>query len=73
MSEMERAALVMLGAASDLYNDAEILRDAIEHDEHDQFSAEYIRIEGERVLDTARNLEERIKELLVHLKVEVDE
>ena len=72
MSEMEMAALMMLRAASELYNDAEILRDAIEGDEHDQFSAELIYAERERVLYSARELSVKTRGLLAELGVEVD-
>lgn len=53
MSEMERATLQMLRDAAELYNDAEILRDAIEGDDHTPFSADYIEVERERLASTA--------------------
>ena len=64
MSDMEMAALMVLRASAELYNDAEILRDAIEEDEHNQFSADYISIEWERVQSTARELGSKVSELL---------
>ena len=64
MSDMEMAALMVLRVSAELYNDAEILRDAIEEDEHNQFSADYISIEWERVQSTARELGSKVSELL---------
>lgn len=71
MSDMEMVALRMLRAAAELYNDAEILRDAIEGDEHDQFSADYIEGERRMVLDASRGLQEAITELLGAYDIEV--
>ena len=64
MSDMERAALEVLRMAALLYNDAEILRDAIEGDEHDQFSADYIRIEMDRTRTSADELKQAVDEML---------
>lgn len=64
MSDMERAALEVLRVAALLYNDAEILRDAIECDEHDQFSADYIRIEMDRTRTSANELKQAVNEML---------
>lgn len=64
MSDMEMVALMMLRAAAELYNDAEILRDAIEGDEHDQFSTDLINGEWEFMQDAARKLISKIDELL---------
>lgn len=64
MSNMEMATLSMLRAAAELYHDCEILRDAIEGDEHDLFSTEFICDEWEMLQDTVRVLSERVTELL---------
>jgi len=71
MSDMEMAALRVLRAAAELYNDAEILRDAIEGDERDQFSADYIEGERRMVLDASSGLQEAISELLLTFEIEV--
>lgn len=72
MSDMEIVALTMLGAASELYNDAEILRDAIYGDEHDQFSAEYIDAERNVMLESAKRLNDTVDRLLTCFGIEVD-
>lgn len=65
MSDMEQAALEVLRVAALLYNDAEILRDAIEGDEHDQFSADYIRIEMDRTRTSADKLKQTVNEMVI--------
>lgn len=65
MSDMERVALEVLHVAALLYNDAEILRDAIEGDEHDQFSADYIRSEMDRTQTSADELKQAVNEMLI--------
>lgn len=72
MSDMEMVALAMLGAASELYNDAEILRDAIDGDEHDQFSADYIDAERDVMLESAKRLNDTVGRLLTCFGIEVD-
>lgn len=72
MSDMEIVALAMLGAASELYNDAEILRDAIDGDEHDQFSADYIDAERDVMLESAKKLNDMVDRLLTCFGIEVD-
>lgn len=64
MSKMELKALVMLGAASELYNCSEILRDAIESGDGGQFGSEYIEGERELVREAARGLYASIDSLL---------
>lgn len=62
---MEQAALEVLRVAALLYNDAEILRDAIEGDEHNQFSADYIRSELDRTRDSADKLKQTVNEMVI--------
>jgi len=64
MSDMERAALEVLRVAALLYNDAEILRDAIECDEYDQFIVDYIRSEMDRTRTSADELKQAVNEML---------
>jgi hypothetical protein len=72
MSDMEIVALTMLGAASELYNDAEILRDAIDGDEHDKFSADYIDAERDVMLESAKRLNDTVDRLLTCFGIEVE-
>lgn len=68
----EIAELMMLRQAAELYNCAEILRDAIEGDEHDQFSADYIDGERNMVRYAAKELKTKIEELLECFGIEED-
>lgn len=72
MSDMEMIALAMLGAASELYNDAEILRDAIDGEEHDQFSTDYIDAERDVMLESAKRLNDTVDRLLTCFGIEVE-
>ena len=49
--EMEMAALLVLRRAAELYNDAEILREAIECGDDGPFNKAYIEAEREVVAD----------------------
>jgi len=69
----EIAELMMLRQAAELYTCAEILRDAIEGDEHDQFSADYIDGERDMVRYAAKGLKVKIDELLECFGIEEDE
>lgn len=62
MENMELVELMMLRA--------EILRDAIEGDEHDQFSADYIDGERDMVRYAAKGLRTKIDELLESFGIE---
>jgi len=73
MGNTEIAELMMLRQAAELYNCAEILRDAIEGDEHDQFSADYIDGERNMVRYAAKELKTKIEELLECFGIEEDE
>lgn len=70
MNEIKLRSLMVLGAASELYNCSEILRDAIESDDDDQFSAEYIEGERDMVRSAARDLRASIDLLLEELGVD---
>ena len=69
MNKIKLSSLTVLGAASELYNCSEILRDAIESDDDDQFSAEYIDGERNMVRNAARDLRASIDVLLEELGV----
>ena len=73
LTDMAQAATRVLTDAAALYNDAEILRDAIEGDERDQIGAEMTAAERGTVRDTAERLRASIDALLAASGVETSE
>jgi hypothetical protein len=56
MEEMEIAALQMIGSAANLYNDAEIVREAINGDDSTSFSSEYLEAERDHFNNSVADL-----------------